>query len=58
MVNKEAFDLTKRKETVQNLLAITRGKNFLNRPNVNLFFHIRCHVILPQPAKLLSSYYY
>lgn len=28
MVNKEAFDLIKRKETVQNLLAITRGKIF------------------------------
>lgn len=28
MVNKKAFDLTKRKETVQNLLAITSGKIF------------------------------
>jgi len=28
MVNKEAFDLTKSKETVQNLMAITRGKIF------------------------------
>lgn len=28
MVNKEAFDLIKRKETVGNLLAITRGKIF------------------------------